>query len=100
MPDVKRGNKSNLEDKLFTVRRKEYKSSHIKLDPQLCEECSSRICTRICPAEVYEWDGVEGRVKIRYENCLECGSCWIACEMQSIEWSNPVGGRGIIYKNS
>ena len=100
MSNAKRKNKLSLEDKLFTVKRKEYRESHIKLNPKLCTECLSHICTRICPAGVYEWDQATEEVKIKYENCLECGSCWIVCEMQSIEWLNPLGGRGIIYKNS
>lgn len=100
MPNTNNKNKLSLEDKLFTVRRKNYRESHIKLDPQLCKDCSSRICTRICPAEVYLWNEAEDRVDIRYENCLECGTCRVACEMHNIEWSNPVGGAGIVYKNS
>ena len=100
MQDASRQNRPSLEDKLFTVCRKEYGTSHIKLEPQLCKECSSRICVRICPAGVYEWDDIEEMVKIKYENCLECGTCMVACEMHNIEWSNPVGGRGVIYRNS
>jgi len=100
MLNTSNGKRLSLEDKLFTVCRKDYKEPHIKLDSQLCKECSSRICTRICPAEVYEWDESENGVNIRHENCLECGTCQVACEMHNIEWSNPVGGRGIIYKNS
>ena len=81
----------NLEDMLFTVRRKGYTESHIRLDPELCKGCLRRICLNICPAGVYVWDEKEERIRIRYEDCLECGTCWVACEMQSIEWSNPVG---------
>ena len=100
MPNSENKNKLSLEDKLFLVKRKEYKESHIKLDPELCKECSRHICTRICPAEVYVWNESENKVNIRYENCLECGTCAVACEMQNIEWSNPLGGAGIIYKDS
>jgi len=91
--------KMNLEDKLFTVSRNEYKSSHIEVNPRLCDTCLTRICTRICPAEVYTWNKEKGELDIQYENCLECGTCRVACEMQNIEWSNPVGGAGVIYKH-
>jgi len=100
MAKIKDKNKLSLEDKLFTVKRKEYRWSHIRLLSELCKECSSRICTRICPAQVYDWNEKENKVNIRYENCLECGTCWVACELQNIEWSNPIGGKGIIYKES
>ena len=91
----------SLEDKLFTVRRKGYKDSHINnLDPALCKECVRRICLSICPAGVYVWDEKEQRPRISYEDCLECGTCWVACEMQNIEWTNPVAGCGISYRES
>lgn len=92
--------KLSLEDKLFTVHRKEYKKSHITVDKNLCRDCLSRVCTRICPAGVYEWDEKKAEISIQYENCLECGTCRVACEMHSIEWSNPAAGAGIVYKNS
>ena len=91
--------KLSLEDKLFTVSRKEHENSHIKVRAHLCEKCLTRICTCICPAAVYDWNEAKKELDIRYENCLECGTCHVACEMQNIEWSNPVGGTGVIYKH-
>ena len=88
----------SLDDKLFTVRRKSLKESHIRLDEQLCKECLNRICTYICPAEVYLWDEAKSQIDVRYENCLECGACRVACD--GIDWSNPAWGTGIVYKNS
>jgi len=92
--------RSSLEDKLFTVSRNPFKECHITLDAKLCGDCSSRICTRICPAEVYVWNERSDKVDIRHENCLECGTCRVACEMENIEWVNPPAGAGIIYRNS
>jgi len=88
-----------LEDKLFTVRRRDYRESHIRVDCRLCEDCSSRICTHICPAEVYVWDEDKRTVHVHYENCLECGACRVACEMACIEWVTPTGGTGIEYRH-
>ena len=90
----------SMDEKLFTVRRKSLKESHIRVDEQLCRECLRRACTYVCPAEVYVWNEAENRLSIRYENCLECGACRVACGMDSIEWSNPLWGAGIAYKNS
>lgn len=98
MSTEKDKNQVSLDDKLFTVRRKSLKASHIRLDGRLCKDCLRRICTYVCPAEVYVWNGAESRIDIRYENCLECGACRVACD--GIEWSNPMWGAGISYKNS
>jgi ferredoxin like protein len=88
----------NLDDMLFTVRRMPLKTSHISIDKHFCKECLNRICTYICPAEVYVWDDAKKEIEINYENCLECGACRVACEV--IKWTNPPWGTGIVYKNS
>jgi len=98
MAVVEQSNQSSLDDKLFTVRRKSIKESHISIDPQSCKDCPKRICTYVCPAEVYVWEQAQEKLDIRYENCLECGACRVACE--AIEWANPIWGEGIAYKNS
>ena len=88
----------SLDDKLFTVRRMLSAQSHISVDQHACRECLNRICTCVCPAEVYVWEEATRTIDIRYENCLECGACRVACEM--IEWENPAWGAGIVYKKS
>ena len=100
MPTGSDENRASLDEKLFTVHRKSLRESHIRLDAQLCKECLKRACTYVCPAGVYVWDEAEERIDVRYENCLECGACRVACEMHSIEWSNPMWEAGISYKNS
>jgi ferredoxin like protein len=73
--------------------------SHIQVDQQLCKSCSLKPCLTVCPAFVYQW--VEERVAVRYENCLECGTCSIACESggnKAITWHNPQGGFGIMFR--
>ncbi len=90
----------SLEEKLFTVRRRAGRESHIKLDVELCKSCVSLVCTYICPAEVFVANDAENGVDVRYENCLECGTCQVACEMCAIEWSNPIWGAGVSYRNS
>ncbi|MBF0253418.1 MAG: 4Fe-4S dicluster domain-containing protein [Candidatus Omnitrophica bacterium] len=91
----------NIENKLFTVKRKKYiGGSHITAQEGTCRECIKHVCVRICPAEVYEWNETEKKLTINYENCLECGTCRVACEMENINWTNPAGGTGIEYTNS
>jgi ferredoxin like protein len=86
-----------LEDKLFTVKTKKDKNSHIVIDQTRCRECKEKICITICPAGAYEEIG--GKIEVAYENCLECGSCRVACKEDAIEWQNPDGGFGVTFIN-
>ena len=83
---------SNLEDKLYTVKYTPDTTSHLKPNQKSCQECTSRICTKICPAGVYEWDENSKKLIVNYENCLECG------EDNSLEWEYPKGTKGVTFK--
>jgi ferredoxin like protein len=44
---------------------------------------------------------MDNHVAVRYENCLECGTCQISCDHggnKGITWHNPQGGFGIIFQ--
>ena len=74
-------------------------NSHITVDQALCHRCELKPCLTVCPAEVYKL--VDGQIVVRYENCLECGTCEISCDTGgngSIVWRPPVGGFGIIFR--
>jgi ferredoxin like protein len=73
--------------------------SHIQVDQERCQACDRKPCLTVCPAQVYQW--VENHVAVRYENCLECGTCQIACShggQGGITWQNPQGGFGIQFR--
>jgi ferredoxin like protein len=73
--------------------------SHIQVDQSCCQICVLRPCVTSCPAGVYKW--VDSVIIISYENCLECGTCQIACDHGGeggITWHNPSGGYGILYR--
>ena len=73
--------------------------SHIRVDLALCQACAARPCLTVCPAGVYRW--VDEHVTVRYENCLECGTCQIACDHggnKGITWRNPQGGFGVVFR--
>ena len=73
--------------------------SHITIAHERCVDCDLRPCLTVCPAAVYNW--VNGQVKAAYENCLECGTCQIACDeggKGGITWRNPAGGFGILFR--
>lgn len=88
-----------IDDKLFTVKYKPDVVSHLRPDFEKCKSCISKICTTICPAKVYEWDDLESKLTVNYENCLECGACRIACEKDCIDWEYPKGNKGVTFKN-
>jgi ferredoxin like protein len=73
--------------------------SHITVDQARCKTCSIKPCLTVCPANVYTM--VDEHIAVRYENCLECGTCQIACDTGgngAITWHNPQGGFGIIFR--
>ncbi len=90
----------SLDDRLALDKYEiDKEQSHIKVDHERCKACSLRPCLTACPAFVYQW--VEDHVAVRYENCLECGTCQLACDNggnQGITWRNPQGGFGIMYR--
>jgi len=73
--------------------------NHIAIDQSRCQVCEDQPCLTVCPAEVYRL--VEGEIIARYENCIECGTCQIACDNLGeggIDWQPPEGGFGIIFR--
>lgn len=94
--DVK---KLSLEDKLFLVKTKKDTVSHIKVDQEICRRCSYKKCVvlYVCPAKTYEER--DGKIEAAYENCLECGTCRVACTDGAITWENPRGGFGVSFIN-
>lgn len=73
--------------------------SHITVDQSRCRVCRLQPCLTVCPASVYVM--VENEVVARYENCLECGTCQVACDTGGeggITWTPPQGGFGIVFR--
>lgn len=89
-----------LEEKLYRVRYEVDKDHpHIRVDQEVCRKCVKRVCTFICPAGVYmESPSTPGQIQVRYENCLECGTCRVACACEGIRWDYPNGGMGVQYR--
>ena len=89
--------KLSLEDKLYLVKTKKDQVSHIKIDRKVCRLCREKTCLFVCPANTYEER--DGKIEASYENCLECGSCRVACADGAIKWQNPRGGFGVSFVN-
>jgi ferredoxin like protein len=89
----------SISDKLFTIRYKCDDVSHLIIkDHANCLQCAKKDCNYFCPSDVYEWEKKAKITTVAYENCIECGTCRIACPYDNIEWVYPKGGYGITYK--
>lgn len=56
-------------------------------------------CVKICPMDLWELRREKAKVSKDYaEKCLECGSCWLVCKFDAIDFSYPKGGTGVIWK--
>ncbi|MBF0384295.1 MAG: 4Fe-4S dicluster domain-containing protein [Candidatus Omnitrophica bacterium] len=93
----KQNKKLSIEDKLFLVKNKKDKISHITINKKICKKCQHKACLIVCPAKSYEEN--HGTIEVAYENCLECGSCRVICTDGAIKWENPRGGFGVRFKN-
>jgi len=85
-----------IEEKLNTVKITPDSKSHLKTDEETCRNCKTKVCLYICPAKVYNENEQNGKIIVNYENCLECGTCRIACS--KIDWKYPRAKFGVSYK--
>lgn len=91
---------ASIEDRLFTVKYTDSGEPHIEVAIEgVCEErCDTYECISVCPAEVWKKDEDEEVPTVAYENCLECGSCRIACPYNNVKWEYPENGAGVTFK--
>ena len=94
---MKNKKRISIEDKLFTVTRKIDTESHIKVDQEKFKKDPNPAILYICPSKVYVKNEETGECIVNFENCLECGSCQVACR-DYVVWDNPRGGTGVIFK--
>jgi ferredoxin like protein len=88
-----------IEEKLGLLTYKNDHQTHIKImDQNVCLKCPNKPCVTACPAKVYEWDEVQKKTLVAYENCIECGAARMLCPFYNIEWVPPRGGFGVQYK--
>lgn len=91
--------KMNINEKLASLKYNKDNESHLIVDNDICMRCKEKCCIYICPAQVYQWNEEKCIMNIRYENCLECGACKIACPKQNIKWVYPKASYGVKFKN-
>ena len=43
----------------------------------------------------------DGGILFNYEQCFECGTCYLVCnEEGAITWTYPDGGHGVVFKRT
>ncbi|MCX6639937.1 MAG: 4Fe-4S dicluster domain-containing protein [bacterium] len=89
--------KETIEDKLFLVKYKPDKESHIQVDQVKFKADRIKAVLYICPAKTYELNEETGECMVAFENCLECGTCKVACA-EYVKWVYPRGGFGVQYR--
>uniref|UniRef100_UPI0032DF3979 ferredoxin family protein n=1 Tax=Acidithrix sp. C25 TaxID=1671482 RepID=UPI0032DF3979 len=70
------------------------------LNSTICESCSDRRCLIACPASLFV-ETSNGSMIFNYENCFECGTCYLVCNQEgAITWNYPTGGYGVDFLHS
>ncbi|MBS3751728.1 MAG: 4Fe-4S dicluster domain-containing protein [Anaerolineales bacterium] len=89
----------NIEAKLgLDVFQIDSEQSHILIDQEVCQSrCTIRYCLHVCPADLYDLNE-NGEMTVDYEGCLECGTCYVACREDALEWHYPRAGYGVQYR--
>ncbi|MCL6557233.1 MAG: 4Fe-4S dicluster domain-containing protein [Firmicutes bacterium] len=88
----------NVQEKLNLIRFKYDKETHIIIDKKKCSFCKGLPCLFVCPAGLFVLSNQE--IMHTYEGCLECGTCYVACEQKAITWNYPSGGFGVSYREA
>jgi len=87
----------NISEKLYRfLFRINHGKPHIRLDVSECAKCLEKNCLNICPVDNFFLENDE--VVLKWQDCVECGACRIACTRQSLYWNYPDGGFGISYR--
>ena len=56
--------------------------------------------SHVCPANLFA-PTADGGILFNYEECFECGSCYLVCnEAGAITWTYPEGGHGVVFHRS
>ncbi|MBA2386206.1 MAG: ferredoxin [Acidimicrobiia bacterium] len=90
----------SFEDRMATTVFDVHERAHIDVDSSVCDGCSTQRCVVVCPANLFV-PTAEGGIVFNYEQCFECGACYLVCnEEGAITWTYPEGGHGVVFRRS
>jgi ferredoxin like protein len=90
----------SFSDRMETVLFDVAPEAHIVVDGRKCTDCSTRGCIVACPANLFV-PTADGGIVFNYEQCFECGTCYLVCNVEgAITWNYPEGGHGVVFRRS
>ncbi len=90
----------SFEDRMATVEFRVHERAHITVDGDACQGCTTKGCVAACPANLFVPTS-DGGILFNYEQCFECGTCYLACNTEgAITWTYPDGGYGVVFRRS
>jgi len=90
----------DFEDRMATVDFQVAQQAHIVVDSDVCRSCTTKACVTACPANLFV-PMSDGGVLFNYEQCFECGTCYLVCNAEgALTWSYPEGGHGVVMRRS
>jgi ferredoxin like protein len=90
----------SFEDRMATVEFRVAPDAHIVVDSDACKSCTTQACVTACPARLFV-PTAEGGILFNYEECFECGTCYMICNHEgAISWQYPLGGHGVVMRSS
>ena len=89
-----------VDRRLATVRFRVDREPHIRVNNAICKDCSTKVCVYVCPANLFT-PLSDGTILFNYEQCFECGTCYVACNHEgAITWAYPRGGFGVSLREA
>lgn len=86
-------------DRKKLVRIRPSPRHFIFLREEGCDGCGA--CAVICPMDLWKVSKGRATLSSRYRQwCLECGSCYLACEKGAVDFSYPPAGTGVTYEKT
>jgi len=90
----------SFEDRMATVEFRVADRPHITVDSEVCRSCTTKACVHACPAQLFVPTS-DGGVLFNYEQCFECGTCYLVCNSEgALTWGYPEGGHGVVFRRS
>ena len=71
----------SFEDRMATVEFRVAADAHIVVDGDPCRGCTTQECVTACPANLFVPTS-DGGILFNYEECFECGTCYMICNTE------------------
>ncbi len=89
-----------VDERISKTRFRVDSRAHITVNNAVCKDCSTQACVYACPANLFT-PLSDGTILFNYEQCFECGTCYVACNREgAITWTYPRGGFGVSFREA